>query len=215
MKVTTETVQPLTYDQIAKLTPVEPANPPINSPEHSAMEAAMRRGSPGPSPLDLLPNGTSTTHGKNGEPELPAIMGTTSTDDVSDAAGKRLSHRDLMVQHLRNIRDRLEAYAEQTTNRKILFDSLMTTAQGLDLAIAGAATLPPDWKPVRPAASTARKAGDHVTIKSKHRDVYKDDLTTEDMDNMVIMRVGEKRLRCHCVASGATIFVPAGHVESK
>ena len=181
---------------------------------------------------------TAATHGKNGKRELPAIMGTTSADDMHDEAERarilaglpesicddpkpdsedpKVCQRDYMVARLRHIRERLVAYAEQTSDRKHLCDPLISTAQSLDLAIAGAAVLPSDWKPVRPAASpTERKAGDHVVIKSKYRATYQDDLTAEDMDDMVVMRVGEKRLRCHCVASGAGILIPAGHVENK
>jgi hypothetical protein len=73
------------------------------------------------------------THGKNGVPELPAIMGTTSADDVA-------------VERAR-----------------------------ISAALSAA----------NPSAA------------------FEDDLPA----------AGEKRLRCHCVATSVSIFIPAGHVE--
>jgi hypothetical protein len=81
------------------------------------------------------------------------------------------------------------------------------------MAIAGAATLPADWKPVRTPPTAALAEGIHVFIKSKNRALYQSDLSAEEMDDLVVERIGGKRLRCHCVASGTSIFIPAGHVE--
>ena len=221
----------------------------------------------------------SITHGKNDVPEMPAIMGTTSTDnvvssptftsmpesairagiavlaqahadnpentvggrrrrvvdtsvnltmsDVDEArvaatdlqhaaeveCDARLCPRDLMVARLRNIKDRLYTYANQSAGRISLVSELLTTAQQLQLAIEMSAALPPDWKPVRSLPTAALAEGVHVFIKSKHRAFYQSDLSADDMDDMVVVRVGEKRLRCHCVATGVSIFIPAGHVE--
>ena len=159
------------------------------------------------------PDELATTHGKNGVDELPAIMGTTSTDEVAESDDKRLSPRDQMVARLRNIRERLMAYAGQLATRPAAVAAFVATAQSLDMAIAGAATLPPDWKPVRTARTASLIEGVHVFLRSKHRALYQSDLSADDMDDMVVMRVGEKRLRCHCVATGVSIFIPAGHVE--
>ena len=155
----------------------------------------------------------SITYGKNDVPELPAIMGTTSTDEVSDADDKRLCPRDQMVARLRNIMDRLYTYANQSAGRISLVSELLTTAQQLQLAIEMSASLPPDWKPVRTSPTAALAEGVHVFIRSKHRALYQSDLSADDMDDMVVVRAGEKRLRCHCVATGVSIFIPAGHVE--
>jgi hypothetical protein len=148
--------------------------------------------------------GLSTTNGENGVHELPAIP---------DADDKRLSPRDQMVARLRHIRDRLMAYAAQLGDRPAAVAAFVATAQSLDQAIGGAATLPPDWKPVRTSPTAALAEGIHVFIRSKHRALYQSDLSADDMDDLVVVRVGEKRLRCHCVASGTSIFIPAGHVE--
>jgi len=150
----------------------------------------------------------ATTHGKNGVPALPVIS------EAEPESDPKISPRERMVARLRNIRDRLMAYAEQLGDRKAAVSALVATAQSLDLAIAGAATLPPDWQPVRTPANIERSADDHVVIRSKYRATYQDDLSAEDMDDLVVERVGEKRLRCRC-PSGAIVFVPAGHVENK
>ena len=226
----------------------------------------------------------SITHGKNDVPEMPAIMGTTSADDVAAERARisaalsaanpsaafeddlptaqahadnpentvggrrrrvvdtsvnltmsdvdearvaatdlqhaaevecdaRLCPRDLMVARLRNIKDRLYTYANQSAGRISLVSELLTTAQQLQLAIEMSASLPPDWKPVRTSPTAALAEGVHVFIKSKHRAFYQSDLSADDMDDMVVVRAGEKRLRCHCVATGVSIFIPAGHVE--
>jgi hypothetical protein len=172
----------------------------------TAVDEAEAAGEDQPDPL-------TTTAGKNGTPELEAVLGTTSTDEVSESDDKRLCPRDQMVARLRNIRERLMSYAGQLGDRKAAVSAFVATAQSLDMAIAGAATLPPDWKPVRASATAALAEGIHVFIRSKHRALYQSDLSADDMDDMLVMRVGEKRLRCHCVISGLSIFIPAGHVE--
>ena len=145
-----------------------------------------------------------------------AFDGPASTDEVSEPDEQRLSPRDYMVARLRKIRVRLAAYAGQATDRQSLADALIDAAQSLDLAVAGAACLPPDWRPARePAPSSEIQAGTHVVIRSKRRATYADDLSPEDMDDLVVMRVGEKRLRCHCVASGMTVLIPAAHVDRR
>jgi hypothetical protein len=139
-----------------------------------------------------------------------------STDEVSDAGDKRLSPRDLMVARLRNIHDRLIAYADNTNGTSsTAWLALMTTAKALDVAIEASAELPPDWKPARHTGTASLVEGANVFLKSKHRALYQSDLSADDMDDMVIMRVGDKRLRCHCVSSGSMIFIPHGHVEKK
>jgi hypothetical protein len=199
--------------------PLTPGQVPIDTQHMPGLDERVRRT-------------VATTHGLGGVPEMQAIAETQNdviresvrvatipveigTDEVSDADDKHLCPRDRMVARLRNIRDRLVAYADQSKGRAALVLSLLSTSQELDRAIEYGANLPPDWKPARTAATSTIAVGDHVFIRSRHRALYQSDLSADDMDDMAVLRIGEKRLRCHCVASGASIFVPAGHVEKK
>ena len=161
----------------------------------------------------VLPTVESTT--LEAIAEIP-VMGTTSADDVSTSEEKRLSPRDLMVTRLRNIHGRLVAYVEQTAGSSATAESLTCAAEQLSEAIAASEALPVGWKPARASVGTAELAeGDHVVVRAKHRADYQEDLTDLDMDDLVILRVGEKRMRLHCVASGTTVLLPVKHVERR
>ena len=215
MKLIDQNDQPITDPSALPL--VDPARADAQAAVDANREAATADASAVVFPHEAtvqMAQSVRDTAGKNGVSELPAILGTTGGDEVPEPTeDAKLSPRDQMVARLRNIRARLIAYASQLTTRPAAVAAFVTTAQSLDMAIAGASTLPPDWKPVRTSPTAALAEGIHVFVRSKYRALYQSDLSADDIDDMVIVRIGDKRLRCHCTASGASIFIPAGHVE--
>ena len=162
-------------------------------------------------------NDLATTHGKNGTPPLEVI-----SVEAGPAAAEQPGHeddklapRDRMIERLKHIRERLVAYAAQSSSLVTLPVALLAAAESLDTAITAAKDLPADWRPVRGAISPDFVIGTRVLIKARHRAAYQGDLSADEMDDMVIQRLGEKRVRCQCVTSGVLAFVPAGHLEHK
>lgn len=183
---------------------IDQNNQPINDP--STLPIVEPEG--GTIPLVL------TTKDRPGTPE---VIGTTADDEAAagaaddDEADPKLNRRDYFIKRLRRMQERIHGYERQTAGQLSL--TLMSTAASLGLAIDLAAALPDDWKPVQTSAPSAELAvGSRVVIRARFRKIYQDDLSEAQMDDLVVDRVGEKRLRCK-TSGGELVLIPSGHVD--